>query len=62
MEDSPEKISHIYHKVEGIKKVLCGFSDEVPSRWPPGHIWYHIDQKQFVDCKKCLAEAELLID
>lgn len=40
---------------------LCGFSNEVPRDWPPGHCWAGLDDNEAkanpLACQACLAVA-----
>lgn len=31
----------------------CGFSDDVPSNWPAGHVWLDDTASESVTCPQC---------
>lgn len=34
---------------------LCGFSNELPGRWPEGHWWVRTEQAGLATCTGCIA-------
>ena len=32
---------------------LCGFSREVPGKWPDGHKWVYVEDKELLTCDGC---------
>lgn len=54
---SENEICHVYSS----GRPLCGFTDEPPGRWPPGHTWTHYGDPYNVTCKGCRAVAEVLV-
>lgn len=40
---------------------LCGFSNEVPAKWPAGNRWVPIDDLKHATCKQCVINAQQVI-
>ena len=44
---------------------LCGFSRDVPGKWPSGHSWTYADDLRNVTCRGCIdavkAREDLLL-
>jgi hypothetical protein len=38
----------------------CGFSDDVPGNWPPGHRWTDYRDVKNITCPDCREAAEKL--
>jgi hypothetical protein len=36
---------------------LCMFSNDVPAKWPDGHIWTRINDIKNISCKTCKEKA-----
>jgi hypothetical protein len=37
---------------------LCGFSTDVPARWPAGHVWTNASDLSNINCIGCKQKAE----
>ena len=48
-----ERVVHaLYHGLP-----LCGFSNEVPNKWPEGHQWTDVNDTGFITCTVCQRKA-----
>ena len=38
-------------------RALCGFSFDLPYRWPKGHSWVRVADVKDITCSQCLYQA-----
>jgi hypothetical protein len=50
----PERVVHIL--LAGWP--LCGFSRELPSGWPKGHLWVPVSESAEANCPGCVREKK----
>ena len=53
-EMEPERVVHIL--LAGWP--LCGFSRELPSGWPKGHLWVPVSESAEANCPGCVREKK----